>query len=89
VYVDYTDFRYLSDYPLTFTGELPIYDRRTGKTEMQPVINEFLKQHAVSPKKIRVYTSKNFEKKHGGKIRKRKILVETLGELVETREPVY
>lgn len=90
MYVDYTDCRYLSDYPLAFTDELPIYDRRTGKKpEMQPVINEFLKQHAVSPKKIRVYTNKNFEKKHGEKIRKRKVLVETLAELAETRWPVY
>jgi HD superfamily phosphohydrolase len=89
IYVDFTDYRYLSDYPLAFTGELPIYSRRTNKTEMKPVINEFLKQHAVSPKKMRVYASKNFEKIHGEKIRKHKVLAKTLADLVETTEPVF
>lgn len=88
VYVDYTDFRYLSDYPLTFTGSLPIFDRRTGKVEMKPVVSEFLRQHAVSPKKIRIYTDKNFEKKYGERIRADKVLLKILAEVAETRAPV-
>jgi len=89
IYVDYTDFRYLSDYPLSWTGSLPIYDRHTNEVRLKPVVNEFLSQYAVSPKKIRVYTDKKFDEKYGGSIRKHKVLQKVLAQTAETKMPVY
>lgn len=88
MYCDFTDVRYLSNYPLTWVGDLPIYDRRTKKVSLQPIINEFLRNHAFSPKKIRVYADEWFAEKYGERIKKENILPIVLAELAETRRPV-
>lgn len=88
MYSDFTDVRYLSDYPLTWVGDLPIYDRRTEKVSLQPIINEFLRDHAFSPKKIRIYADEWFTEKYGERIKEANILPKVLAGLAKTRRPV-
>ena len=89
VYFDFTNVRYLSDHPLAWTKELPIYNRRTEEISLRPILEDFLAEHAFRPKKIRVYANKPFEEKYGGRIKKAGILFKAVSKLAETNGAVF
>lgn len=88
IYVDYTDVRYLSDYPLSWFGDLPVYDRRTGDVSIEPIISKFLDRHRFPFKKITIYADKGFEQKYGKDLKDKGIFRKVLAKLAETKTVV-